>query len=170
MKIETSRLQLLPLMAEQLALATEDYEQLQKQLNLTITASALDEEMAYAMNVRRRKVLEAPDDFLWLTNWAIISRQVNGIIGFIMLKGCPNAAGEVIVGYGIDERYRRQGYATEGIKALTEWIFQNPQATRILADVEKDNEASHRLMSGLGAFKYKEDDELIWWRINKEGA
>ena len=108
MKIETSRLQLLPLKAEQLALAMEDYEQLQKNLNLTITKSVLDEEMAYAMKVRRRKVLEAPDDFLWLTNWAIISRQVNGIIGFIMLKGSPNEAGEVIVGYGIDEKYRRQ--------------------------------------------------------------
>ena len=167
MKIETSRLQLLPLKAEQLALAMEDYEQLQKNLNLTITKSVLDEEMAYAMKVRRRKVLEAPDDFLWLTNWAIISRQVNGIIGFIMLKGSPNEAGEVIVGYGIDEKYRRQGYATEVIKALTEWIFQNPQATSIIADVEKDNEASHRLLSSVGAVKYKENDELIWWRINK---
>ncbi|MCL6456782.1 MAG: GNAT family N-acetyltransferase [Gorillibacterium sp.] len=167
MKIETKRLYLLPLKAEQLALATEDYVQLQRDLSLTSAESELDEEMAYAMKVRHRKVLEDPENFLWLTNWAIISQEDTCIIGFIMLKGCPNEAGEVIVGYGIDEKYRRRGYATEVIHALTEWIFQNPQATSIIADVEIDNEASHRLLQSVGAIKYKEDDELVWWRISR---
>lgn len=163
--LETKRLNLLPLQAQSLALSVEDYRKMQTDLGLNISSTVLEEEMEYAMKVRLRKVLEDVENYLWLTNWAIVHKEENQIIGFIMIKGCPNEMGEVIVGYGIDELYRRNGYATEALRGLTEWIFQNPKALYVIADTEKTNIPSHKVLKNLGAIKYKETDELIWWKI-----
>lgn len=165
--LETERLSLLPLQSYQLALSVEDYAKMQIDLGLRVVDTVLDEEMQYAMKVRLRKVLEDAENYLWLTNWAIIFKKTKEIVGFIMLKGCPNKFDEVIVGYGINERYRRNGYATEALKAMTQWIFQNPKALFVIADTEKNNVPSHKVLENSGAVKYKENDELIWWRIDK---
>lgn len=165
--LEAERLILLPLQSNQLALAVEDYGKMQSDLQLRISKTTLDEEMKYAMKIRLKKVLADADNYLWLTNWAIIHKEEKQIIGFIMIKGCPNENGEVIVGYGIDENYRRNGYATEALQRLNQWIFENPKALFVIADTEKMNIASHKVLENVGAVKYKETDELVWWRIQR---
>jgi RimJ/RimL family protein N-acetyltransferase len=165
--LESERLRLLPLTAEELAASLENYEKMQLDLGLNITEAALEEELEYAMKVRLRKVLEDVRNYMWLTNWAIVNKEINKIVGFIMIKGLPNENGEVIVGYGIDEGYRRNGYAVEALKRLDEWIFENPKAAFVIADTEKTNIASHKVLIGAGAVRYKETDELIWWKISR---
>lgn len=167
-ELETERLILLPLQAESLALSLEDYESMQKNLGLNILNTTLDDEMQYAMNVRLRKVLEDVDHYMWLTNWAIVHKKENQIIGFIMLKGVPNEKGEVIVGYGIDENFRRRRFATEALQRLIEWVFESPKALSVIADTEKTNISSHKVLENLGATQYKETDDLIWWKIEKQ--
>ncbi|MCB2299540.1 GNAT family N-acetyltransferase [Clostridium tagluense] len=166
--LETERLKLLPLQSHHLALSVEDYGEMQSDLGLRVTNIILDEEMQYAMKVRLRKVLEDVENYLWLTNWAIVHKEENQIIGFIILKGYPNEIGEVIVRYVIEEKYRRNGYATEALKGLTEWIFENPKALCVIADTEKTNIPSHKVLENVGAIKYKETDELIWWKIENK--
>lgn len=166
--LETERLNLLPLQPYHLALSLEDYGKMQSDLGLRVSDAILEEELQYAMKVRLRKVLEDVENYLWLTNWAIVHKKDHQIIGFIMIKGCPNEVGEVIVGYGIDEKYRKNGYATETLKRLAEWIFENPKALCVVADTEKTNIASHKVLQNAGAFKYKETDELVWWKIERK--
>lgn len=163
--LDTKRLKILPLQADKLALAINNYESLQSELGLRVVDSVLDEEMQYAMKVRLKKVLEDTENYMWLTNWAIILKQSKELIGFIMLKGYPNKFGEVIVGYGINERYRKNGYASEALKAMVKWIFKNNAELFVVADTEKSNEASHKVLQNAGAVKYKEEDALVWWRI-----
>lgn len=117
--IKTERLKLLPLDSNSLLQSIENYAQMQIDLGLKVSSELLDEEMQYAMGVRYKKVLEDINNYKWLTNWAIILKEENTIIGFIMIKGCPNENGEVIVGYGIEEGYRNKGYATEALKELS---------------------------------------------------
>jgi len=166
-KLESERLTLIPLQAQNLVSSLENYEKMETDLGVKITNTILDDEMKYAMEVRLRKVLEDSENYLWLTNWAVILKKENQIIGFIMIKGFPNENGEVIVGYSIEEKYRGNGYATETLKRLTEWIFTNPKALRVIADTEKANEPSHKVLENLGAVKYKENDDLIWWKIER---
>jgi RimJ/RimL family protein N-acetyltransferase len=166
--LEAERLSLIPLQAHSLALSLVDYGKMQTELGLSVTRAILeDEEMRYAMSVRLRKVLEDVDHYLWLTNWAIVLKEKNEIIGYIMLKGLPNEAGEVITGYDIDEEYRRKGFATEALNRLIQWIFENPRALSLIADTEKNNIPSCKLLEHIGAIQYKETDELIWWKIEK---
>lgn len=137
-------------------------------LGLRVTNTILDDGMKYAMRVRLRKVLEDNENYFWSTNWAVVLKEENRIIGFIMIKGYPNDNGEVIVGYGIEEKYRKRRYATEALIGLTEWIFENPKAVYVIGDTEKENLPSHKVLKNAGAIKYKETDELIWWKIEKQ--
>ena len=166
--LETERLNLLPLQAHSLSLSLVDYSKMQMELGLKVNKAILDdEEMQYAMKVRLTKVLENIDNYLWFTNWAIVLKEEKLIIGYIILKGLPNELGEVIVGYDIDEKYRRKGYAKEALGKMLQWIFTNPRALSVIADTEKTNIPSCKLLEHIGAVPYKETDELIWWKINK---
>jgi RimJ/RimL family protein N-acetyltransferase len=98
----------------------------------------------------------------------VVLKEENRIIGFIMIKGYPNKSGEVIVGYGIEKKYRRNGYATESLRGLIKWIFENPKALCVIADTEKTNKPSHKVLKNIGAIKYKEIDELVWWKIENK--
>jgi RimJ/RimL family protein N-acetyltransferase len=167
-KLETERLKLLPLRADELALSVENYEKMQSDFGLRVTNTVLDDEMKYAMKVRLRKVLEDEENYLWLTNWAIVLKEENMIIGYIMIKGYPSENGEVIVGYGIEEKYRNRRYASEALKGLTQWIFKEPKAVCVIGDTEKGNIPSHKVLQNVGAIKYKETDDLIWWKIENK--
>lgn len=169
-RLETERLLILPLQTHNLELSLINYEKMQSDLGLRVANTILDEEMQYAMKVRLSKVLEDAPNYLWLTCWAIVLKEENQIIGFIMLKGCPNENGEVIVGYGIEKEFRRKGYATEALKIFSEWIFENPKALYVIADTEKLNIPSHKVLQSVGAIRYKETDELIWWKIENKNC
>lgn len=162
--IRTERLKIVALNANQLLLAEKNFQQLEREIEVTVTQTKLDEEMQYAMQVRRRKVLEDEEHYLWLTNWAIVATDTNNIVGFVMLKGLPNKAGDVIIGYGIEGEYRCKGYATEAVGGLVNWVFENPEAKYVIADTEKTNVSSHKVLVKNGAVKYLETDELLWWK------
>lgn len=173
MKLTDKRLDLRPLTAAELALAVENYAELEQALGLNVTGTGAlldDEEMHYVMRVRHARVLQDEKNYLWLTNWALIHREEQRIIGFLILKGAPNEQGEVIVGYVVDERYWGQGYATEAVRRISRWIFSHPGARWIIADTEKDNFASHRVLQHLEAELYRETEDLLWWRIARPAA
>lgn len=69
MKLESQRIDLIPLTAPELSLAIDNYSELQQQLGLAAISAALDDEMQYAMQIRLKKVQQDPDHYLWLTNW-----------------------------------------------------------------------------------------------------
>jgi RimJ/RimL family protein N-acetyltransferase len=67
----------------------------------------------------------------------------------------------VEVGYSIDPRYRRQGYARAALRALLERARQEPAVTTFRATVSPDNTASRDLVlsEGLVEVGEQEDDE-----------
>ncbi|WP_342562796.1 GNAT family N-acetyltransferase [Paenibacillus sp. FSL R7-0345] len=169
MKISGKRLDLQALTAAELSAGThsETAAMLEQTVGCKITPAILDDEMLYALKVRHAKVLQNEKHYLWYTCWAVIHREEQQIIGFLILKGLPNEQGEVIIGYVIDEGHWGKGYGTEAVRCLNEWIFSHPAAHWVIADTEPDNAASHKLLQHLGAEQYRETDELIWWRIGR---
>lgn len=82
-----------------------------------------------------------------------------------MLKGMPNERGEVVIGYYTFPYYQGQGYMTESIIALKNWLLHQPNVKYVIADTEKDNVASHRVLEKAGAALYKETNSLYFWRF-----
>jgi RimJ/RimL family protein N-acetyltransferase len=71
---------------------------------------------------------------------------VVGEIGFVG----PPADGAVMIGYAIVPGERRQGYATEAIRALSEWALQQPGVGEVQARTRPNNEPSVRALLRAG--------------------
>lgn len=88
--------------------------------------------------------LDHPERWEWYCIWIIESKD-GSHLGDLSFKGF-NDDGSVEIGYGIDEAYQGQGYATEAVNAAVMWALQQPGVTRVEAETESDNKASQRVL------------------------
>ncbi|GCD11506.1 GNAT family N-acetyltransferase [Clostridium tagluense] len=173
-EVTTQRLKIVPLDIENYRLYIENSNEMEENLGLKITNKIWDENIKGAFQYRFKKVSENKERYLWETLWIVICKEENCEIASLMIKGYPNEMGEVIIGYGTNETFQNKGYMTEAVEGLIKWIFTNPKALSIVADTEKTNIASHRVLEKNGFIKYKESvktsdegevEELVWWRL-----
>ncbi len=79
----------------------------------------------------------------------VVRREDRIVIGEIGFVGPPRA-GAVTIGYAIVPTARRQGYATEAIRALTAWALEQPGVRTVRAQTLPDNEPSIRALLRAG--------------------
>jgi ribosomal-protein-alanine N-acetyltransferase len=72
------------------------------------------------------------------------------MIGNAGFKGSPKD-GLVEIGYSMLEMHHRQGYATEAVRGLLSWAFQNPEVQRVVADTLPGLTPSIRVMKNSGS-------------------
>lgn len=164
--INTKRLTIIPLNVEYLKLLINNPRELELKLSLSQPFSDLGSELKKAMEVRHSKALVDELNYIWYTNWIIVSNDKSKNIGGIMLKGLPNKDGEVVIGYYTITEYQGNGYMTEAVSNLKNWLLSQPDVRFVIADTEKDNIASHRVLEKAGAIMYQETDELYYWRFS----
>ena len=70
------------------------------------------------------------------------------------------------IGYCINKKYWRNGYASEAVQKLIEWAKEHNVKT-VTAEVAKENEASCGLLRKLG-FKVKEETKFRKYHMNIE--
>jgi ribosomal-protein-alanine N-acetyltransferase len=102
---------------------------------------------------RLRQSGDEPARAPWLVR-AIVLRDEARMIGHIGFHGPPGTnarrdAKAVEVGYTVFPAHRRQGYATEAVRALLAWA-EEEGTRRFIASVAPDNEPSLRLVRRLG--------------------
>ncbi|KPN96448.1 GNAT family N-acetyltransferase [Lysinibacillus sp. ZYM-1] len=164
-ELHTERLRLIPLNAKYLKLLIEHEKELANELSLSKLERIFDAELKQALNYRRSKVLEDEENYIWYTNWLIVLKEQNCAIGGIMLKGMPNDRQEVVIGYYTFPSFQGRGYMTETIITMKNWLHSQPNVEYIIADTEKDNIASHRVLEKAGATLYKETESLYFWKL-----
>lgn len=86
--------------------------------------------------------------------YQIILRETGEVIGDIGFHGPPDEAGTVEIGYSIVEQYRGRGLAGESAVAICGLVWSRPEATRIIAQTDKDNAASAGVLRHAG---FRED-------------
>lgn len=95
---------------------------------------------------------EDPSAQPWLGR-AIVLTDGDGerrIIGSAGFHSPPGADGRVEVGYRVEPGYRRQGVATEVVRAMFDWAAREHGVTRFRASVSPGNEASLAVVRGFG--------------------
>lgn len=117
-EISTKRLRLIPLNAKSLELLINEEKTLEIELSASSNEVFLDEELRQALMFRLSKVLEDQENYIWYTNWVIVSKEKNCIVGGIMLKGLPNEQGEVVIGYYTFPQYQGKGYMTDTVRLM----------------------------------------------------
>lgn len=81
----------------------------------------------------------------WGADWEIELKDGTPV-GGICFKGIPDEKGNVEIGYGIDEEYRRNGYATEAVAAISSWALEQKDVLCVQAQTDDNNEISKKVL------------------------
>jgi ribosomal-protein-alanine N-acetyltransferase len=99
-------------------------------------------------------------------NFVVVEQASGQAVGTIGFFGPPDEAGTVMVGYGLVEPARGHGYATEALRALVGYAARQSAAKRMVADTEKDNVPSQRVLDKAGFAKTHETDDAFWYALD----
>jgi ribosomal-protein-alanine N-acetyltransferase len=91
----------------------------------------------------------APDAEGWFS-WYALGRDRDPewpvLVGGGGFKGAPRD-GVVEIGYAVMTQFQGRGYATEMVRALVKWAFQQPGVTKVVAGTEGPNPAAERVLA-----------------------
>lgn len=94
--------------------------------------------------------------------WFITLAADGRVIGDCGTKGWVDGDGRVEIGYGLAAPFRNNGYGVEAVRALVDWLLDQPDVRAVTAEVEVGNIASRRLLERLG-FTLEEEVDGCWW-------
>ena len=97
--------------------------------------------------MRRQKRLTRPGEILTL---GIVRRTDGAVMGHVSLRWTDATAGQGEIRFAVAPLYRRNGYCREAVIALMDLAFNEYRLHRIFAVTAGDNDASARLLRGLG--------------------
>lgn len=164
--IETERLRLLPLNHRQLVYYLRKDKALEEELGLTPSPRELSRELAEALAISIvPNVADPKKNHLFFTLWTIITKAGNQMVGDLCFKGDPNGAGEIEIGYGTYPTFQRKGYMSEAVGGIVQWAFRQPRVKAVVAETDKSNTASIRILQRNGFSIYKETDLFLYWRV-----
>jgi ribosomal-protein-alanine N-acetyltransferase len=162
--IETDRLYLIPLTANQLKLWIEDIPSLEKELNCTYCAEPMNGIFLDIVKGQYKITVEDEANYLYHSFWFLIHKVDRIVVGSADFKGLPNMDGEVEIGYGLGKEFEHNGYMTEAVKAMCQWAIKQEKIKYIIAETDIDGIPSQRILRRCGFKQYKQGDTL-WWKL-----
>ncbi len=109
-----------------------------------VIAAEKDADLKTAYEEMLTGCISHPEQWDWYAMW-MIERKDGKRIGDLCFKGLSEE-GVTEIGYGIEEEYRGQGYATEAVRAALSWAFRHPEVVAVEAETEAGNTASQRVL------------------------
>ncbi|MFF4711223.1 GNAT family N-acetyltransferase [Streptomyces eurythermus] len=91
--------------------------------------------------------------------FALVRNEDGRALGGIGFHSAPDEEGRVEIGYDLVEEARGQGYATEALRALTEWALAREDVDLVLLTIEHDNTASQRVAARAGFVRATVEEE-----------
>ena len=121
MKIETKRLELIPLTWDQLKLWCYDIKSLEKELNCIYKAEPMEGIFFEIVKGQYEITKNDPQNYLYHTFFFIVRKEDRVVVGSADFKDVPNDKGEIEIGYGLGKEFEHNGYMTEAAEALCKW-------------------------------------------------
>lgn len=168
-RLETPRLYLIPLTYHQLLkYAKIDYS-LEKELGLVKRTREVTKEFKDTLERYLIPYINLnPSHILYATVWAMILKEDNVLVGDIGFNAAPSDKGVMEVGYSTYPDFKNKGYMTEALSLLRKWAFEQPDVKIIIAQTDKDNLPSHKVLSKNDFSPFAEADTFYWWRLDKD--
>ena len=164
--IETERLIIKPLTYNQLEKYIRNDNSLEQELNLNETSRSISPELKEALeHTILPNVADTTKNYLYSTLWTLISKHDNKMVGDLCFTGTPNIDGEIEIGYGIYDIFEGKGFMTEAVEGMILWAEKQPEVYAIIADTEKNNTASFRVLEKNGFLKTGETGTLFHWKL-----
>lgn len=164
MRLETERLYLVPLTAKQIALWVNDISALEKELNCSYQAEPMQDIFLEIVKGQVEKTAADETNYLYHSFWFLIRKSDHVVIGSADFKDVPDVNGEVEIGYGLGKEFEHKGYMTETVKAMCDWIMDQPGITHVIAETDVDSSASQSILKRCG-FSLHQQADTCWWRL-----
>jgi [ribosomal protein S5]-alanine N-acetyltransferase len=157
--IYTDRLRLTPLPAEAIdALAAGDGERLRTLTGSRFPVAAAPPYMADALPAVRDRLRTHPEEAPWW-NWLIVRDDTGEAIGAVALGGPPDASGAVLVGYAVYPEHEGYGFATEAVRGMIGWAFQQSGVRQVRALAPVWNTPALRVAENVGMRPVAADED-----------
>lgn len=161
--IETERLLLFPYTAENLALFNSDLAAFEEKYGVRYQGEELDYLLRDFLRRLEQEIAEDPAHYLFFTEFLIVLKESDRIIGSIDYKYVPRD-GLTEVGYGLNPHYEGHGFMTEALSAFL--AFGKGRGVRtVLADTKPENIKSQNVLRRCG-FHFLREEETLWWEID----
>jgi ribosomal-protein-alanine N-acetyltransferase len=165
--IESTRLILKPLSHDQLFKYIENDGALERELKLNPTTRIISPQLREALaETILPNVADTGKNHLFSTLWGIILKAESRMVGDLCFVGEPDENGEIEIGYGTYEPFRGNGYMTEAVATIIEWVKVQEPVKSVFGQTAKDNPASAAVLEKNNFEKIGEDEQLINWRLN----
>jgi RimJ/RimL family protein N-acetyltransferase len=158
-RLETGRLLLVPSPPDLFELLARDRAAAESEIGVALPADWPDPAVEAAL----RRLAKLPSGW---GIWLVVSREENAVVGTAGFKGPPGDTERVELGYGIAEAYRNRGYATEAARALVDWALAQPGVARVVAECERDNAPSIRVLEKAGLHPRAEAGPMLRWETS----
>lgn len=153
-----------PLTFRQLVLYVATHNHLERSLGLNTYPRTLPDALREALEQSiLPAVADAGSSFHYSTLWTIIEKQERRMVGDLCFKGTPDAQGVLEIGYGTYADFQGKGFMTEALGAMVEWAFRQPGVSRIRAETDQANIASHKILARNAFTVCRQEGDMIWW-------
>lgn len=99
--------------------------------------------------------------------YEIVEQSTGQAVGTIGFFGTPDTAGTAMIGYGLVSSARGAGYATEALRAIVAFAFTQETVLRLVADPDRDNVASHRVLEKSGFARTRTTADAYWYTAER---
>jgi len=163
MMIETQRLMLYVLDARQIRLWTQDLPALEKELDCSYQAEALEDVFLTIVEGQAVLTEQNSDRYYWHSFWLFIRKSDRVVVGSADFKSGPNINGEVEIGYGLGKAFEGCGYMTEAVSAMCDWALGQDGILHVTAETELNNYPSQHVLQRCGFIETRRNGTL-WWK------
>ncbi len=99
--------------------------------------------------IREMRGMQFPQPGHWL-QLALILKESGRMIGDVGVRIKKDDSRQAVIGFTLTPEYWRMGYATEAVTSLLEFLFDELDLHRVLADCDTENTGSWRTLEKVG--------------------
>ncbi|MFJ9541689.1 GNAT family N-acetyltransferase [Streptomyces sp. NPDC101225] len=99
--------------------------------------------------------------------FALVRREDGRAVGGMGFHGRPDEEGRTEIGYDLAENARGNGYATEALRALSDWAFARDDVRSLFATIDRANRPSQAVVTRAGFRQVSEDGEGLAFELRR---
>lgn len=159
--IKTDRLMLITFTTEMMLAAISSERELEKAAGYQVIDDYPSDDYKEILPFKIQRYRQYPEENEW--EGLIVHQQDQMIIGDMGFRRSTDNPEELELGYSIVPAYQGHGYATEMAQAIISWGLTQAGVKTIIANCDKDNQASIRVLEKAGLKKLGEQEHKIRW-------
>ncbi len=165
MKLESKRMEIIPLTQHEMRIYVKSRSDYEKHANLTVTGVEVPEfyreEIKEMMQIEPEAWASKHKEYLFHTIWLMIIKETKTIVGQFVFNGKPNPEGEVEIFFIVEPPYRKKGIATETMLEILKWGCKTKNFRKVYIDADFQNKAAMASLQKLGFKQESEDEDRI---------